>query len=142
MTDKFLFSDRKKKVCCSQSGSNQEDQQVLTYLLGLRYIDYGPEWLFEILFLTQPISGWPLRTCLRNLDQASCHPATVTIKGYNTSYPAGNANQSQNSKFSIFLCRVASVSNKLLMGNRDVRQIYDKQWTVTVVDQVLIGYSA
>jgi len=31
--------------------------------------------------------------------------------------------------------RVASVSNKLLMGNRDVRQIYDKQWTVTVVDQ-------
>ena len=28
------------------------------------------------------------------------------------------------------------MSNKLLMGNRDVRQIYDKQWTVTVVDQV------
>ena len=96
MTDKFLFSDRKKKVCCSQSGSNQEDQQVLTYLLGLKYIDYGPEWLFEILFLTQPISGWPLRTCLRNLDQASCHPATVTIKGYYTSYPAGDANESQH----------------------------------------------
>ena len=28
------------------------------------------------------------------------------------------------------------VSNKLLMGNRDLRQIYDKQWTVTVVDEV------
>merc|ERR1712203_643240 len=34
-----------------------------------------------------------------------------------------------------FYKRVASVSNKLLMGNRDIRQIYDKQWTVTVVDE-------
>ena len=34
--------------------------------------------------------------------------------------------------------RVASVSNRLLMANRDIRQIYDKQWTVTVVDEVLI----
>ena len=33
--------------------------------------------------------------------------------------------------------RVASVSNRLLMANRDIRQIYDKQWTVTVVDEVL-----
>ena len=33
--------------------------------------------------------------------------------------------------------RVASVSDKLLMANRDIRQICDQQWTVTVVDQVL-----
>ena len=33
--------------------------------------------------------------------------------------------------------RVASVSNRLLMANRDIRQIYDKQWTVTVVNEVL-----
>jgi len=31
--------------------------------------------------------------------------------------------------------RVASVSNKLLRGSRDIRQIYDKQWTVDVIDQ-------
>ena len=37
--------------------------------------------------------------------------------------------------------RVALVSNKLLMGNRDVRQIYDKQWTVTVVDQVCTSFA-
>ena len=29
------------------------------------------------------------------------------------------------------------MSNRLLMANRDIRQIYDKQWTVTVVDEVL-----
>jgi len=34
-----------------------------------------------------------------------------------------------------FYKRVASVSNRLLMANRDIRQIYDKQWTVTVVDE-------
>jgi len=31
--------------------------------------------------------------------------------------------------------RVVRVSNQLLRGNRDLRQIYDKNWTVTVVDQ-------
>jgi len=31
--------------------------------------------------------------------------------------------------------RVASVSDKLLMANRDIRQICDQQWTVTVVDK-------
>ena len=31
--------------------------------------------------------------------------------------------------------RVARVANRLLAGNRDLRQIYDKQWTITVVDQ-------
>ena len=31
--------------------------------------------------------------------------------------------------------RVVDVSNQLLKGNRDIRQIYDKSWTVTVVDQ-------
>ena len=30
--------------------------------------------------------------------------------------------------------RVVRVSNRLLKGNRDIRQIYDKSWTVTVVD--------
>ena len=30
--------------------------------------------------------------------------------------------------------RVVKVSNQLLKGNRDIRQIYDKSWTVTVVD--------
>lgn len=30
--------------------------------------------------------------------------------------------------------RVVNVLNKLLKGNRDIRQIYDKSWTVTVVD--------
>ena len=30
--------------------------------------------------------------------------------------------------------RVVNVSNQLLKGNRDIRQIYDKSWTVTVVD--------
>jgi len=30
---------------------------------------------------------------------------------------------------------VARVANRLLAANRDLRQIYDKQWTVTVVDQ-------
>jgi len=30
--------------------------------------------------------------------------------------------------------RVVRVSNQLLKGNRDLRQIYDKNWTVTVVD--------
>ena len=31
--------------------------------------------------------------------------------------------------------RVARVSNRILKGNKDLRQIYDKTWTVTVVDQ-------
>ena len=31
--------------------------------------------------------------------------------------------------------RVSRVSNKILNGNKDLRQIYDKTWTVTVVDQ-------
>eukprot|EP00092_Neocalanus_flemingeri_P028561 GFUD01031017.1.p1 GENE.GFUD01031017.1~~GFUD01031017.1.p1 ORF type:complete len:385 (+),score=130.30 GFUD01031017.1:323-1477(+) len=31
--------------------------------------------------------------------------------------------------------RVVKVSNRILQGNRDIRQIYDKNWTVTVVDQ-------
>ena len=31
--------------------------------------------------------------------------------------------------------RVVDVSNRLLSANRDIRQIYDKTWTVTVVDQ-------
>lgn len=31
--------------------------------------------------------------------------------------------------------RVSRVANRILAGNRDLRQIYDKQWTVTVVDQ-------
>ena len=31
--------------------------------------------------------------------------------------------------------RVVTVSNKILHANRDLRQIYDKSWTVTVVDQ-------
>jgi len=31
--------------------------------------------------------------------------------------------------------RVVNVSNRILQGNRDIRQIYDKNWTVTVVDQ-------
>ena len=31
--------------------------------------------------------------------------------------------------------RVARVSNRILNGNKDLRQIYDKTWTVTVVDQ-------
>ena len=31
--------------------------------------------------------------------------------------------------------RVVDVSNRLLSGNKDIRQIYDKTWTVTVVDQ-------
>lgn len=31
--------------------------------------------------------------------------------------------------------RVTGVANRLLKGNRDLRQIYDKDWTVTVVDQ-------
>ena len=31
--------------------------------------------------------------------------------------------------------RVVRVSNRILQGNRDIRQIYDKTWTVTVVDQ-------
>ena len=31
--------------------------------------------------------------------------------------------------------RVARVSNKILKGNKDLRQIYDKSWTVTVVNQ-------
>jgi len=31
--------------------------------------------------------------------------------------------------------RVVRVSNQLLKGNRDLRQIYDKSWTVTVIDQ-------
>ena len=31
--------------------------------------------------------------------------------------------------------RVARVSNRLLSGNKDIRQIYDKTWTITVVDQ-------
>ena len=31
--------------------------------------------------------------------------------------------------------RVVAVSNRLLEGNKDLRQIYDKSWTVTVVDQ-------
>jgi len=30
--------------------------------------------------------------------------------------------------------RVTRVANRLLQGNKDLRQIYDKQWTVTVVD--------
>ena len=30
--------------------------------------------------------------------------------------------------------RVVSVSNRILQGNKDIRQIYDKIWTVTVVD--------
>jgi len=30
--------------------------------------------------------------------------------------------------------RVVAVSNRLLLGNRDMRQIYDKEWTVTVVN--------
>ena len=30
--------------------------------------------------------------------------------------------------------RVVAVSNRLLEGNKDLRQIYDKSWTVTVVD--------
>jgi len=30
--------------------------------------------------------------------------------------------------------RVVNVSNRILQGNRDLRQIYDKNWTVTVVD--------
>ena len=32
------------------------------------------------------------------------------------------------------LTRVTRVANRLLQGNKDLRQIYDKQWTVTVVD--------
>ena len=31
--------------------------------------------------------------------------------------------------------RVSRVSNRILNGNKDLRQIYDKTWTVTVVDQ-------
>ena len=31
------------------------------------------------------------------------------------------------------------MSNKLLRGSKDIRQIYDKQWTVTVIDQVDIS---
>jgi len=31
--------------------------------------------------------------------------------------------------------RVVQVSNRLLQGNKDLRPIYDKNWTVTVVDQ-------
>jgi len=31
--------------------------------------------------------------------------------------------------------RVVKVSNRILQGNKDIRQIYDKNWTVTVVDQ-------
>ena len=31
--------------------------------------------------------------------------------------------------------RVTTVANRLLRGNRDLRQIYDKEWTVTVIDQ-------
>jgi Zn-dependent protease with chaperone function len=31
--------------------------------------------------------------------------------------------------------RVVTVPNRILQGNRDIRQIYDKNWTVTVVDQ-------
>ena len=31
--------------------------------------------------------------------------------------------------------RVARVSNRLLIGNKDIRQIYDKSWTITVVNQ-------
>jgi len=31
--------------------------------------------------------------------------------------------------------RVVRVCNKILQGNKDIRQIYDKSWTVTVVDQ-------
>jgi len=31
--------------------------------------------------------------------------------------------------------RVTAVANRLLKGNTDLRQIYDKDWTVTVVDQ-------
>jgi len=31
--------------------------------------------------------------------------------------------------------RVSKVANRLLAGNRDLRAIYDKTWTVTVVDQ-------
>ena len=29
---------------------------------------------------------------------------------------------------------MVAVSNRLLLGNRDMRQIYDKEWTVTVVN--------
>jgi len=31
--------------------------------------------------------------------------------------------------------RVVNVSNRILQGNKDIRQIYDKSWTITVVDQ-------
>jgi len=31
--------------------------------------------------------------------------------------------------------RVVRVSNRILQGNKDIRQIYDKTWTVTVVNQ-------
>ena len=31
--------------------------------------------------------------------------------------------------------RVVRVANRLLSGNKDIRQIYDKTWTVTLVDQ-------
>jgi len=31
--------------------------------------------------------------------------------------------------------RVVKVSNRILQGNKDIRQIYDKIWTVTVVDE-------
>jgi len=31
--------------------------------------------------------------------------------------------------------RVARVSNRLLNGNKDLRQIYDKNWTITVINQ-------
>ena len=60
-------SDRKKKVCGSEPGSNEEDQQVLQLFL-LRH-DSGP--------------GLPFRTCSNNMDQVFCRPSTAIIKGYN-----------------------------------------------------------
>ena len=46
----FDLSDGEKKVRCSQSGSSQEDQQVLTSLLWLTHIDCDLRVTFKIWF--------------------------------------------------------------------------------------------
>ena len=81
-----------------------------------------------------------MKTFYVKWDQASYLLATLATRGL-ILHESGTEKEEAHkiikniSKFNNF--RVASVSDKLLMANRDIRQICDQQWTVTVVDQVL-----